>query len=141
MVDEYARWYDRHFDPDWHDILLTEPGTFGELRPLAFEVPKISAHLQHLGKAIKAMFFSSGGNMTHNPGYGALIALGLVNHLTALNNSPEDIEAAEKYRESIARSGRFLTFAGGGALIGSRLRKAPSERVALRLKARQIRAL
>ena len=25
MVDEYATWYDRHFDPDWQDILLTKP--------------------------------------------------------------------------------------------------------------------
>ena len=86
MVDEYARWYDRHFDPDWQDILLTARDTFGELRPLAFELPRSSAHLQPLDKALKAMLFSSGGNMTHNPGYGALIALGLVNHLTAMRN-------------------------------------------------------
>jgi len=86
MVDEYPRWYDRHFDLDWQDILLTERDTFVELHPLAFEVTRTSAHLQRLGKALKAMLFSSGGNMTHNPGYGALIALGLVNHLTAMRN-------------------------------------------------------
>ena len=25
MVDEYAAWYDRHFDAAWHDIVLTPP--------------------------------------------------------------------------------------------------------------------
>ena len=134
MVEEYVKWYDRHFDPAWQDTLLSEPDANGERRPLAFEAPKTSAHLQCLGKALRALLFTNGGNITHTPGYGALIALGLLNHLTGLNNSPEEIEAAEKYRESIARSGRFLTFAGGGALIGSRLRRDPSERVALRLE-------
>jgi len=133
MVGEYVAWYDRHFDPGWQDILLTGPDADGARRPLAFKAPKTSADLQRLGKALRAVLFFTGGNMTHTPGYGALIALGLVNHLKGLNNSPEDVEAAEVYRESLARSGRFLTFAGGGALIGTRLRKDPGERVALRL--------
>ena len=133
MVEEYVKWYDRHLAPDWQDTLLTEPDANGERRLLAFEAPKTSADLQRLGKAIRAGFSTNGGNITHTPGYGALIALGLLNHLTGLNNSAEDIEAARRYRESIARSGRFLTFAGGGALIGSRLRQDPGERVALRL--------
>jgi aromatic ring hydroxylase len=134
MVEEYVKWYDRHFNPDWQDTLLTEPDGNGERRPLAFEVPKTSAHLQRLGKALRAVLSASGGNITHTPGYGALIALGLLNHLTGLNKSPEEIKAADKYRDSIARSGRFLTYAGGGALIGSRLRKDPSQRAALRLE-------
>ena len=37
-----------------------------------------------------------------------------VNHLAVFTNSPEEIEAAGKYRGSIARSGRFLTFAMRG---------------------------
>ncbi len=134
MVEEYVKWYDRHFDPAWQDTLLTEPDTGGGRRPLAFEAPKTSAHLQRLGRAIKAGFSTNGGNITHTPGYGGLIALGLLNFLTGLNKSAADIESAQRYRESIARSGRFLTFAGGGALIGYRLRKDPSERVALRLE-------
>ena len=133
MVEQYVAWYDRHFDPDWQDIILTEPDANGDRRPLAFEVPKSSADLQRLGNALRAVFSLSGGNVTHTPGYGALIALGLLNRLKALDNSAEDIEAAEAYRESLAASGRFLTFAGGGALIGTRLRQDPSERVALRL--------
>ena len=133
MVEEYVAWYDRHFDPIWQDILLTAPDADGGSKPLAFEAPKTSADLQLLGKSLRSVLFLSGGNITHTPGYGALIALGLVNYLKCLGNSAEDIQAAEAYRDSIASSGRFLTFAGGGSLIGSRLRADPAERVALRL--------
>ena len=133
MVEEYVAWYDRHLDPKWQEILLTQPDEEGTRRPLAFEAPKTSAHLQSLGKALRAVHFITGGNITHTPGYGALIALGLVNHLKGLNNSLEDVEAAEAYRDSLAKSGRFLTFVGGGALVGTRLRSDPTERVALRL--------
>ena len=137
MVDEYAAWYDRHFDPAWQEILLTGPLTGpdgnGQRYPLALTPPKTSTDLRSLGKAISAVHFLTGGNMTHTPGYGALIALGMLNVLKRLNNSSEEIEAAEAYRESLVNSGRFLTFAGGGPLIGTRLRQAESERVALRL--------
>ena len=133
MVNEYVAWYDRHFDAGWQDMLLTEPDAEGKRHPLALTPPKTSADLRRLGKAISAVHFITGGNMTHTPGYGALIALGMLNVLKRLNNSSEEIEAAEAYRESLASSGRFLTFAGGGSLIGTRLRQDESERVALRL--------
>jgi aromatic ring hydroxylase len=133
MVDEYVAWYDRHFDADWQDILLTPSDGNGQRHPLALTPPKTSADLRRLGKAISAVHFVTGGNMTHTPGYGALIALGMLNVLKRLNNSSEEIGAAEAYLESLAKSGRFLTFAGGGPLIGTRLRQDESERVALRL--------
>ena len=133
MVDEYVAWYDRHFDADWQDILLTPSDGNGQRHPLALTPPKTSADLRCLGKSISAVQFVTGGNVTHTPGYGALIALGMLNVLKRLNNSSEEIEAAEAYLESLAESGRFLTFAGGGPLIGTRLRQAESERVALRL--------
>ena len=157
MVDEYVAWYDRHFDAEWQDILLTPPGGDGRRRPLALTPPKTSADLRRLGKAISAVHFVTGGNMTHTPGYGALIALGLLNVLKRLDNSlqcgssaagpaprqawgqgpgallSEDIEKAEAYLESLSESGRFLTFAGGGPLIGTRLREDESQRTALRL--------
>ena len=41
------------------------------------------------------MHFITGGNMTHTPGYGALIALGMLNSLKRLGNPSEEIEAAE----------------------------------------------
>ena len=133
MVKEYAAWYDRHFDPDWQELLLTPAGDHGERRPLALTPPRTSDDLRRLGRAISAVHFLTGGNMTHTPGYGALIALGMVNVLKRLNNSGEEIEAAESYLENLADSGRFLTFAGGGPLIGARLRPDESERVAMRL--------
>ena len=34
MVEEYVSWYDRHFDPEWEDILLTAPAGNGR-RPAA----------------------------------------------------------------------------------------------------------
>ncbi len=133
MVDEYVAWYDRHFDAAWRDILLTGPDGNGQRHPLALTPPKTSADLRSLGKSISAVQFLTGGNMTHTPGYGALIALGMLNVLKRLDHSSEEIEAAEAYRDSLANSGRFLTFAGGGPLIGTRLREAESDRVALRL--------
>jgi aromatic ring hydroxylase len=133
MVDAYVAWYDRHFDPDWQDLLLTAPDANGVQRPVAFEVPTTAENLRRLGKAIASVHFITGGNMTHTPGYGALIALGLLTAVKRLNVSPEEVKAAEAYRDTVARSGRFLTFASGGPLIGQRLHEDPSERVALRL--------
>ncbi len=133
MVDEYVAWYDRHFDADWQDILLTPSDGNGHRHPLALTPPKSSADLRRLGKAVSAVHFVTGGNMTHTPGYGALIALGMLNALKRVNHSTKEIEAAEAYLESLSESGRFLTFAGGGPLIGTRLREAESDRAALRL--------
>ena len=130
MVLEYEKWYDRHFDPVWEASLLTGPDGTTERKPLAFEVPTTSAQLQRQGEAIRAILFASGGNITHTPGYGALIALGMLNHLKILDKSSVEIAAAREYQESIAHTGRFLTFAGGGPLIGPRLRQDP---VAIRL--------
>ena len=133
MVAEYVAWYDRHFDPEWQDVLLTPPDDSGRRRPLAITPPKTSEDLRRLGKQISAVHFITGGNMTHTPGYGALIALGLLNTLTRLNHSAEDIQAARGYLDSLCESGRFLTFAGGGPLIGTRLRQDETDRAALKL--------
>ena len=133
MVGEYAAWYDRHFDPEWQDILLAPPGQDGQRRPLALTPPKTSDDLRRMGKALSAVHFITGGNMTHTAGYGHLIALGMVNALKRVNHSAEEIAAAEEYLESLRRTGRFLTFAGGGPLIGARLREDESQRAALRL--------
>ncbi|MDE2779286.1 MAG: hypothetical protein OXI91_06370 [Chloroflexota bacterium] len=133
MVNEYVAWYDRHFDSQWQDTLLTPPDSNRQQVPLAFTPPGTSDDLRRLGKAISAVHFATGGNMTHTPGYGALIALGMVNVLKRLDHSSEDIEAAEGYLASLHNTGRFLTFAGGGPLIGARMRQDENERVALRL--------
>ena len=133
MVNEYVRWYDRHFEADWQDILLGPADGKGERRPLAFTPPKTPEDLRRLGKALSAVLALSGGNMTHTPGYGVLILVGLVNVLTRLNHSREEIGAAERYLESLMESGRFLTLAGAGPVIGTRLREDASQRAAIRL--------
>ena len=133
MVQEYVAWYDRHFDPAWQECLLTDPDENGERHPWALTPPQTPEDLRRLGQEISAVHFVTGGNMTHTPGYGAFISLGLLNVMNRLDQSSEDIAKAEEYRKYISRSGRFLTYAGGGPLIGARLRPDESERMALRL--------
>ena len=133
MVEEYVAWYDRHFDPDWQDVLLTPPDEKGRRHPVALTAPKSPEDLRRFGKQIDAVHFLTGGNMTHTPCYGELIALGLHNVMKRLDNSAEDMEKAEEYLEDISTSGRFLTYAGGGPLIGTRLRPDEADRAALRL--------
>jgi len=133
MVDEYVAWYDRHADPEWQDILLTGPDAKGHRRPLAFEVPRSADDLRRLGRAVSAVHFTTGGNMTHTPGYGALIALGILDAARSMNLRPAEIEAMTAYRDLIAETGRFLTFSSGGAPIGFRFREEEKERAALRV--------
>src|SRR5579875_1389619 len=45
MVEEYAAWYDRHFDPAWQEILLASPDAGGERRPWAYGAPIIGQRL------------------------------------------------------------------------------------------------
>ena len=133
MVDAYAAWYDRHADDAWREVLLTEADGGGERRPLAFEIPRTAQDLRRLGRAISEVALLSGGNLTHTPGYGHLIALGLLDTLTAMGLSGEEVANASRYREELARSGRFLTFAAGSAPIGFRFRPEEAERAAIRV--------
>src|SRR5262245_20027339 len=132
MVDEYAAWYDRHFDREWHDIVLTPPDARGARTPWSFVVPTSPAELRAMGKCFSATTFLSAGNITHTPAYGHLIALGILDAVQQRNVSREQIGYATEYRALIARTGRFLTFSAGAATIGARLRDDPSERLALR---------
>lgn len=131
MVNEYAAWYDRLRDPQWADVLLTAPDANGERRPLAFQVPQSAQDLRRLGRSIMAVHFLTGGNMTHTPGYGALIALGLLDTLKTMDISQAEIENCSRYREELAQSGRFLTFSTGGPPIGYRFRADEKEQAAL----------
>ena len=132
-VDEYVAWYDRHFDPEWRDVVLTPPDAGGERRPWAFVLPKSSNELRSMGRCYSATTLLSAGNITHTPAYGNLIALGILDAVQQRNVSPEQIVNAAAHRDMIARTGRFLTFSAGAATIGYRMREDPSERVALRL--------
>src|SRR6266446_3447492 len=133
MVREYVTWYDRHFDAAWQDVLLTSPMAGEECIPLAFLVPTSSDDLRRMGKSYAATIFLSAGNITHTPAYGNLIALGILDAVQRLNPSPEHVATAAQYRDGIAHTGRFLTFAGGAATIGYRMRQDPNERASMRL--------
>jgi aromatic ring hydroxylase len=133
MVDEYVAWHDRHFDPAWRDVLLGPAGPDGEPVPWALTVPRSAADLRAIGRSFSATTFLSAGNVTHTPAYGHLIALG-VQEAVLLHRPPaEDVTRAAAFRELIGRGHRFLTFAGGGATIGYRMRPDPADRVSLRL--------
>ena len=45
MVDEYVRWYDRHFDPDWTDLVLTPPNPTNRRSPVGYMVPRSAEDL------------------------------------------------------------------------------------------------
>jgi 4-hydroxyphenylacetate 3-monooxygenase len=133
MVEYYATWYDHHSDSAWRDVLLTPPDAHGDSTPLAFLVPQSADDLRRMGRSFAATIFPSAGNVTHTPAYGHLIALGILDAVQRRNPAPDHVATAAKYRERIAGSGRFLTFASGGATIGYRFREDPNEQASLRL--------
>jgi len=133
MVEEYVCWYDRHFDPEWQDTLLTPADRDGARAPLGYLVPRSADDLARMGRCFSKTTFLSAGNITHTPAYGHLIALGVQFAVNARKASPQQSANAEAYRALIARTGRFLTFAAGAATIGYRLREDPAERSALKI--------
>ena len=128
MVDEYVAWYDRHADPAWTAKVLDDDGT-----PLAYRLPRNADDLVRMGRCFSATTFLSAGNITHTPAYGHLISLGVLAATQARNVSPKQIADATAYRELIAHTERFLTFSGGGATIGYRLREDPAQRAAFHI--------
>ena len=133
MVEEYVAWYDRHQDPEWQDVLLAPPDDRGRRTPWAFTIPRSAADLRAMGRSYSETIFLTAGNMTHTPGYGNLIALGIHDVVQQRNVSREQIAAAAAYRDLLARTGRFLTFSAGAATIGYRLREDADQRAALRV--------
>lgn len=133
MVEEYVAWYDRHLDPEWQDILFAPATPEREKTAWAYVVPKSSDDLVGMGRSFAKTLFLSAGNITHDPAYGHLIAMGVLTATQQQNASPKNIADAEAYRASIANTGRFLTFCGGAAPIGHRLRPDPADRAALKL--------
>ncbi len=133
MVDEYVAWYDRHHDPAWQDVLLAPPDARGRRAPWAFALPETPDTLRAMGRSYAATIFLTAGNMTHTPGYGHLIALGIHDVVRQRKVSPQQTTSAAVYRDLIAHTGRFLTFSAGAATIGYRLREDPNERAALRV--------
>jgi len=133
IVEEYVAWYDLHLDPAWQGIAIRPPDAQSEDTPWAYVVPKSADDLSGMGRFFSATTFLSAGNITHTPCYGHMIALGVLASVEERDVSAEQIANAARYREMIARTGRFLTFCGGAPTIGARLREDPAERTALRL--------
>jgi 4-hydroxyphenylacetate 3-monooxygenase len=133
MVEEYVAWYDRHLDPEWQDVLIAPAGPDRERTPWAYVLPKTSDDLIGMGRSFAKTIFRSAGNITHTPAYGHLISMGVLTAVQERNVSAKQIADAAAYRELIAGSGRFLTFCGGAAPIGLRLRENPAERTALKI--------
>jgi aromatic ring hydroxylase len=133
MVEEYVAWYDRHLDPAWQDILFAPATPDRERSAWAYVLPKTSDDLIGMGRSFAKTIFLSAGNITHTPAYGHLIAMGVLTAVQERNVSAKQIADAAAYREMIAKTGRFLTFCGGAAPIGLRLRENPADRAALKL--------
>jgi aromatic ring hydroxylase len=133
MVDYYAGWYDRHFDLESQDVLLTPSNASEERIAVAFLVPLSADDLRRMGRSFATTIFPTAGNVTHTPAYGNLIALGILDAVQRRNPVAENVATAAKYRDWLAATGRFLTFSSGGATIGYRFREDPNERASLRL--------
>jgi len=133
MVEEYVAWYDRHLDPAWQDILFAPAMPERERAAWAYVLPKTSDDLIGMGRSFAKTTFLSAGNITHTPAYGHLISMGVLTAVQERNVSAKQIADAAAYRERIATTGRFLTFCGGAAPIGFRLRENPADRAALKL--------
>ncbi|PPQ36384.1 4-hydroxyphenylacetate 3-hydroxylase N-terminal domain-containing protein [Rhodopila globiformis] len=133
MVDAYVKWYDRHADPAWQGVVLTPPDANSKRSPAGMLLPRSADDLTRMGRCFAATCFETAGNVTHTPAYGHLIALGVLHAVGLRNASPLQVANAEAYRAHVAATGRFLTFASGGAPIGYRMRDNPAERAALRI--------
>jgi 4-hydroxyphenylacetate 3-monooxygenase len=121
VAREYAAWYDRHRDPAWRRVLWRD-----ERSPWAFTAPRSSGDLRKTGAAIHAVAMLSGGNLSHTPGYGHLIALGALEATAAC--SRERAAIAEGVYEHVARTSRFLTYSSGGGPASDKFH--PPERAA-----------
>jgi aromatic ring hydroxylase len=133
LVEEYALWYDRHGDPAWQETLLA-PAVDGERTPWAFVLPRTDKDVIGMGRSFAKTLFLSAGNITHDPAYGNLIAMGVLSAVEAQNGaaSPQ-ADKARTYRDGIARTQKFITYCGGAPVIGTRLRPDPQDRVALKI--------
>jgi aromatic ring hydroxylase len=128
MVQHYREWYDRHRDPKWTGVLFGEERE----RPLAFSVPTTVPMLRRLGDAIHSVALLNAGNVSHTPGYGALIALGVLDAVKGNGLPSERIAAATAWHGAILESGRFLTFSTGGGPLSDRF-LPPGERRVVRV--------
>jgi aromatic ring hydroxylase len=128
LVDSYARWYDWHSDPEWNDTLWVD-GPEGR-QPLSFVAPKDVGTLRKLANSIRLVAQQDAGTLSHTPGYGALIMLGVSDVLASYGESGA-AATAEKYYRSMAADGRFVT--GVYAPAQTDRFRPPEERLAVQV--------
>src|SRR5262249_36531749 len=116
-----------------HDALFAPATPDRPETAWAYLVPKKSSDLVGMGRSFAKTIFVSAGNITHTPAYGHLISMGVLTAVQEYGASPQQAANAEAYRALIAATGRYLTFCGGAAPIGFRLRPDPTQRAALRV--------
>jgi aromatic ring hydroxylase len=133
VVGEYAAWYDRHRDPAWRDRLLRDATA-----PWAFAAPRSAGDLRHAGAAIHAVLLLAAGNLTHTPGYGHLIALGLLDAVATV--APDRVDRARAFLDQLTRSTRFLTFSSGGGPPSDKFRD-PGDAIAVHVARRTRRGI
>src|SRR4051794_12886158 len=91
MIEEYVAWYDRHRDPAWREVLVAPASGAPEATAWAFTVPRTSADLIGMGRSFAKTLFHSAGNVTHDPAYGHLIAMGILTAVQERNVSVKQI--------------------------------------------------
>ncbi len=102
MVGEYVAWYDRHRDAAWRDMLIAPAAANREPAAWALTVPRTTDDLVGMGRSFAKTLFHSAGNITHDPAYGHLIAMGVLTAVQQRNVSEKQIADAEAYRKLIA---------------------------------------
>jgi 4-hydroxyphenylacetate 3-monooxygenase/chlorophenol-4-monooxygenase component 2 len=117
MVQAHAQWYDLHHDAAWADRLIADPET---QRSVALTPPTTRDELKAIADVTRDIAFLSAGNITHPPGYGALIMAGAFDPVAS--HGPRDrAEAAENYYKQLITSGTFMA-APYVAPLGDRFR-------------------
>jgi len=118
-------WYEYHVNPGKEDEFLNLVKTVGA--PVR---DKLMAEGVVQAWGVESPIIRVPESATHLIWFTVADYAGLEKVQTAMQ---EQIANASRYREMIARTGRFLTFCGGAPTIGARMRADPSERTALKL--------
>ena len=135
MTQYYADWYDRLRDPHASEVLFTSPQRPGEARrPWCFEVPTTVEHVRRMGAAFRDELLRTAGNVTHNPAYGGLLALGLVDLVSAVPDLHGRVDHARALHRSIVTTGRFITFASRVGAVSDRFRPAGAREPAQKIR-------
>jgi 4-hydroxyphenylacetate 3-monooxygenase len=104
VVQEHARWFDRHTDPDWESKLFVKNG---KQQAVAFQRPTTVDILDRQMEAARAQAFASAGNITHPPQYGANIMLGAFDPVVSFG--PKDrADAVTKFYDDVLATQRFV---------------------------------